>query len=39
MTEYKLIVEFARHGARAPSVLYDFTAPDQANFSAPMALT
>ena len=39
MTEYKLILELARHGARAPSVMYDFTTPEQANFPAPMELT
>ena len=37
--EYKFILEVARHGARAPSVLYDYTTPDQANFAAPMELS
>ena len=39
MTEYKLILELARHGARAPSEMYDFTTPEQANFPAVMELT
>ena len=39
MTEYKFILELARHGARAPSVLFDFTAEGQANFPEAMALT
>ena len=37
--EYKFILEVARHGARAPSVLYDYTAPGQDNFAAPMELS
>ena len=39
MTEYKLILELARHGARAPSEMYDFTTPEQDNFPAVMELT
>ena len=39
MTEYKLILELARHGARAPSEMYDFTTTEQANFPAVMELT
>ena len=38
-TEYKLILELARHGARAPSVMYNFTKWHQKNFDAPMELT
>ena len=34
-----MILEFARHGARAPSVMYDFTAWRQPNFPEPMELT
>ena len=39
MVEYKFILEVARHGARAPSILYDLTAPGVANFEEPMELT
>ena len=39
MVDYKFILEVARHGARAPSVLYDYTAPGQDNFPAPMELS
>ena len=38
-TEYKLILELARHGARAPSEMYDFTTADQENFPKVMELT
>ena len=37
--EFKFILEVARHGARAPSVLYDYTAEGQANFPEPMELS
>jgi len=37
--EYKFILEVARHGARAPSVLYDLTADGVSNFPEPMELT
>ncbi len=37
--EYKFILEVARHGARAPTILYDLTAPGQPNFPEPMELT
>ena len=39
MADYKLILEFARHGARAPSVMYNFTAWGQNNFPEAMELT
>ena len=39
MVDYKFVLEVARHGARSPSVLFDITAPDQAQFSEPMQLT
>ena len=39
MVDYKFILEVARHGARSPSILYDLTAPGQANFAEPMKLT
>ena len=39
MVEYKFILEVARHGARAPTVLYDLVAEGQANFPEPMELT
>ena len=39
MADYKLILEFARHGARAPSVMYNFTAWGQKNFPDAMELT
>lgn len=39
MVDYKFILEVARHGARAPSVLYDILAPDQAQFTEAMELT
>ena len=39
MVEFKFILEVARHGARAPSVLYDITAPGVPQFEEPMELT
>ena len=37
--EYKFILEVARHGARAPTVIYDLTAPGVDNFPDALELT
>lgn len=39
MVDYKFVLEVARHGARAPTVLYDLTAPETTQFPEPMELT
>ena len=39
MSEFKFVLEFARHGAEASRVLYDFTAEGQENFPEKNQLT
>jgi len=37
--DYKLIIEVVRHGARAPSIIYDLALDPEDNFQIPMELT
>jgi hypothetical protein len=37
--EYTLVLEVARHGARAPSVIYDLALDSAENFQEPLELT
>ena len=37
--DYKFVLEVARHGARAPTVIYDLAEDPSKNFKVPMELT
>ena len=37
--DYKFVLEVARHGARAPSIIYDLAEDPSKNFQVPMELT
>ena len=39
MATYKAIIEVARHGARAPSIVYDLAADGTSGFDTPMEMT
>ena len=37
--DYKFVLEVARHGARAPSIIYDLAEDPAQNFQTPLELT